>query len=234
LLFAQSFPFKQTGVDELEVLGVDISPKAVQLAQLNRNLLLQQETRYGSIATHAKTAKTLKNAKFLQADVLKDSPAISSLVSELSHLDRAKWDVLISNPPYISPRSFWRTTSRSVRSFEPRLALVPPHQHELATDEMIGDSFYPRLLQIARLVESKVLLLEVADLGQAERVAYIAQAERWWDGVEIWRDDPHTLKSPEYSSIDGVKIIGQGNCRSVICWRNEGRAWLGKASNQGV
>ncbi|KAJ5491607.1 hypothetical protein N7539_003174 [Penicillium diatomitis] len=36
-------------------------------------------------------------------------------------------DLLISNPPYISPSDFRNgTTARSVRLFEPRLALVPP------------------------------------------------------------------------------------------------------------
>ncbi len=36
-----------------------------------------------------------------------------------------KWDILISNPPYISPRGFAKQTSRSVRNWEPKLALVP-------------------------------------------------------------------------------------------------------------
>lgn len=36
------------------------------------------------------------------------------------------WHVLVSNPPYVSPVQYRRTTTRSVRHFEPRVALVPP------------------------------------------------------------------------------------------------------------
>ena len=44
----------------------------------------------------------------------------------LTHLQCQEWDILTSNPPYISPRSYNTCTARSVRNFEPKLALVPP------------------------------------------------------------------------------------------------------------
>ncbi|KAE9965694.1 hypothetical protein EG328_009475 [Venturia inaequalis] len=88
-----------------------------------------------------------------------------------------EWDLLICNPPYISPNHFYTTTSRSVRNFEPKLALVPPPSESGLTDEQQGDLFYPRLLHIADKLKSKILLMEVADLSQAERVAAMAQEQ---------------------------------------------------------
>ncbi|KAK2754770.1 hypothetical protein FQN53_008891, partial [Emmonsiellopsis sp. PD_33] len=63
--------------------------------------------------------------------------------------------ILISNPPYISPAQFLDgTTARSVRLFEPRLALVPPPVSSVDIDIMGGtvrreDVFYPRILAFA-------------------------------------------------------------------------------------
>ncbi|KAK4987911.1 hypothetical protein LTR66_007466 [Elasticomyces elasticus] len=95
----------------------------------------------------------------------------------------------MSNPPYISPLEFDNTTSRSVRNFEPKIALVPPSDAALSGIDQ-GDVFYPRLLAIAEEVGAKLVLLEVADLTQARRVATMAYKQRVWDGIEIWRDDP--------------------------------------------
>ena len=40
-------------------------------------------------------------------------------------MGETEWDIIISNPPYISPRGYVRETHRSVRNWEPKLALVP-------------------------------------------------------------------------------------------------------------
>ncbi|PSK38045.1 Release factor glutamine methyltransferase [Elsinoe australis] len=55
-----------------------------------------------------------------------------------SRTGKDSWHVLVSNPPYVSPRQYRLTTTKSVRGFEPRLALVPPehdfHSQGITTD----------------------------------------------------------------------------------------------------
>lgn len=145
---------------------------------------------------------------------------------------RPFWDILISNPPYISPNAFNHTTTRSVRAFEPKTALVPPAGSGISDVEQ-GDAFYPRLLKIANEVEVQLCLFEVADLDQAIRVAHMVRDSGSWDGVEIWRDCPELAdESDEDCLHDGFEVIGQGNGRSVVCWRGRGSEWIGRANNE--
>lgn len=134
--------------------------------------------------------------------------------------------MVISNPPYISPRSFNKDTSRSVRNYEPKLALVPTDSPSILTDlnpmekdMSIGDSFYPRLLEIAETVNASTLLLEVADMEQAKRV--VAQAIKLgsWNMFEIWRDWPNEQLSEILVDGTVVRVIGDGDGRSVIARR---------------
>ncbi|EKG16017.1 DNA methylase N-6 adenine-specific conserved site [Macrophomina phaseolina MS6] len=157
--------------------------------------------------------------------------ASSAAVPSLMHMLRAKgqlhWDILISNPPYISPRAFVHTTTRSVRNFEPKLALVPPVSD--TRPDSCGDVFYPKLLDIADCVLAKLVLFEVADMDQALRVARLAQDRGAWQGIEIWRDEPAAQESPAPSTavhLDGIRILGRGDGRSVVCWRAEASQWL--------
>jgi hypothetical protein len=140
------------------------------------------------------------------------------------------WDILISNPPYISPSGYWKTTTRSVRGYEPKLALVPPFTIR-RDDTQQGDMFYPHLLEVARDVEAKIVLLEVADLEQAHRVARRARSLEIFDGIEIWKDDP-SASSDASTEEDEFSLVGKGNARSVLCWRGAGSAWLGKVARQ--
>jgi methylase of polypeptide subunit release factors len=251
LLFARMFHFAKTGVEHLDILGVDISSNAVELAKQNQQSVRQQYHAQRmednpSVDTYRLAA--LSNTKFLQADILsqpedphqaitripESSPKQpTDLCTSLYHEGHGKkWDILISNPPYISPSHFQKTTSRSVRNYEPKLALVPPHLTGVLTwspasgvtqnltDEQQGDLFYPRLLHLAEEFQTKVLLMEVADLEQAERVAALAVRGGQWSGVEIWCDEPSLSAHPERKSrVRDVPILGQGNGRSVFGWR---------------
>lgn len=221
LLFRHEFSAKRKDVD-LRVLGIDISDKSMSLAR--------QNLRNNEIGSYAKTGMT----NFAKADVLADPFADLTAGAPLpvrNVLNYNKWasfwDIVISNPPYISPSAYWNTTMRSVRKFEPKLALVPPPRTEF-DDTQQGDLFYPRLLKLTEGVEAKVVLLEVADLEQALRVARLAQKLDVFDGIEIWRDDPDT-SSNQPTSEDGFQVYGKGNGRSVVCWRGTGGAWLGKS-----
>ena len=168
--------------------------------------------------------------QFVQADILADEKSSSSVMSRLREIDPAKpnYDVLISNPPYISSAAFRITTAASVRRYEPKLALVPPHS---PTQQIVedGDAFYPKLYEIAKLVNSKVVLFEVADMEQACRVA--AMADKHWATIEIWRDDPGAnVNETEYADVghgnrQRVRVKGQGNGRSVVAYTTEGSQW---------
>lgn len=208
----------------MRLLGVDISRNAVDLARRN----LDRVRRNNDYAVRGIT-------EYIRADVLIDpvgdqtfdSPCLPTAL----HLHRQPkfWDILISNPPYISPSAFWKTTTRSVRGFEPKLALVPPHSDGNTDDEQ-ADKFYHRLLATARICEAKIVLLEVADLEQALRVARMARDMNLFHGIEIWRDQPD--QPDEFAESDSSEhefpVLGAGNGRSVLCWRGQGADWLDK------
>lgn len=193
---------------ELEILGIDISPKAVALAKRN----LSHNIALGNLPRTAR-----KQIRFTEADIFCDG-----------FLEQGDWDMVISNPPYISPRNFSQDTSRSTRSYEPKIALVPPCSQSLATkvetasiDVSIGDSFYPRLLEVAERSNAKILLVEVADMAQARRIVAKGLERRYWYQHEIWRDWPDEGVMSE-TLIGGapVKVIGQGHGRSVLAWKD--------------
>ncbi|KAI5245841.1 S-adenosyl-L-methionine-dependent methyltransferase [Aureobasidium subglaciale] len=231
LLASYEFMQKYSRKTGLQVLGVDISPRALDLA--NRNL--QRLCQAGEL--HFQAPRT--SLHFLQGDVLAaddhkgDIPPLMTALhghegASGHHNPGSQWDTLISNPPYISPQAFKHTTTRSVKRYEPKLALVPNSlDAKTHADDEIGDVFYPRLLDIAKQVEAKVVLFEVADLEQASRVAAMAHKQAIWTGIEIWRDDPaHQTSSEDTTTPTGVKILGTGNGRSVLLYRGEAEIWL--------
>ncbi|KAH9882869.1 hypothetical protein J1614_000235 [Plenodomus biglobosus] len=249
LLFAHELGSARADV-QLHVVGVDISDRALALAHRNLKRL----------RTSADYAGAKAEMSFLNADVLMDpfgpltgGPLPLKTAMNFEALPPF-WDVVISNPPYISPRAYWKTTARSVRAWEPKLALVPPPpppppisplpslpsssvQHAGPhADDAQADVFYPHLLNIARDFEAKVLLLEVADLAQALRVARSAAASDTFERVEIWREQPDARAEEEEEEEEekdhGIAILGQGNARSVVCWRDVGLAWLGRRDSE--
>ena len=194
------------------ILGVDISGVAISLAKRN----LQTNVTEGS--TDA-SAILPGGVGFIQGDILDPD----SWVREASTFfngdgasdvgrDEEQWqwpkvDMVISNPPYISPRDYIVTTARSVRRWEPKIALVPPsvppsgpfwprstilNQQTAATlsERGMGDDFYPYISYLAHMFHAKALLVEVGgDPGQAHRVQEIFA--KMWDGKQntaIWRD----------------------------------------------
>jgi hypothetical protein len=246
----------------LEVVGVDISSTAIALA--NKNLLRLVEE--GMLPPEP-------NLRFLQADILADKeneegsgiPSLDAALEQYASTSistsavtsrKGNWDILISNPPYISPAAFAHTTTRSVKRYEPRLALVPPSSssspspapspNSTQTDTTQGDLFYPRLLTLASSLNTKVLLFEVADLEQAKRVARMAREQGVWEGIEIWRDDPCGVDEDQADPAemvkgmmgegsgemaqskvgDAIKVLGAGDGRTVVAYRGEGKDWM--------
>ncbi|KAI4719120.1 S-adenosyl-L-methionine-dependent methyltransferase [Aureobasidium sp. EXF-10727] len=209
--------------NNLEVLGVDISPQALRLANKNLHRLASEGTLHPT-----------PSLRFLQADVLAvsdsktstESPSLNSVLQTDSTSSHPYWDILISNPPYISPTAFSTTTTRSVKRYEPLLALVPSAPATFPPSIDDGDTFYPHLLSIAANVSARVVLFEIADLPQAQRVAEMATQQGIWDRIEIWRDDSGDVGA-EVGTTDEVKVLGSGNGRSVVAYRGDAVGWLG-------
>jgi methylase of polypeptide subunit release factors len=219
------------------IIGVDISNHALRLAEENKAQCVQDvQTRQSS------SLSILRDMQFLQADILAEHSDPSSVMSRLEKAQEASttdhsYDILISNPPYISTSAFRRTTSASVRKYEPKLALVPPVPHS-PIDQVVeddGDLFYPKLFELATMLDTKVVLFEVADMDQAIRVAGLAGDD--WEVVEIWRDDPGAGGvQVEFSDVGEGKarrrvgVRGVGNGRSVVAYRGDGLSWLGRGA----
>lgn len=193
---------------KLDILGVDISHKALRLANdsLKHNIDLLSSPYLGKI-------------RFTHADVL-DVPSIDALNKHIEE----PWDIVVSNPPYISKKSYWTDTSRSARLYEPALALVPfSNQLVISTYLQPEDVFYPAILNAAMVNKSRIALMEVADMGQALRVARYAVSKGHFRTVEIWRDWPEgsEVENIEEDLSDGtrfkVDIYGSGHGRSVVC-----------------
>lgn len=210
----------------LEILGIDNNRHAIALANSN----LQHNVRHSGLSERA-----CSDVSFVQGDISSNHAIPPSRSTD------GQWDILIANPPYISPTAFNTMTERSVRNFEPRNALVPPSSPSRAgaqgtrEENAGGDMFYPRLLDIAREVGAKVVLFEVADMDQAMRVVGMAGMDKRWVGIEIWKDWPsvqNKREKAEDSVVVGGKtarVIGEGNGRAVFAWTLQGRNMVGRA-----
>lgn len=222
-----------TGGTAVHALGIDVSRKAVALARRN---VLHNAAHLWPRDTAAAAARV--DVGFLKADIF--SPTFLPLV--LRHLQDV--DVLTANPPYISAAAYRSgTTARSVRRFEPALALVPSPTSALLVDfaERAGcrldDVFYARLLDIfvslchstasrpaKKTTRARVALFEVGDLDQAMRVSGMA-LRRVTAGtglnadIEIWKDWPDCNdEGIDTVVVEGREIMirGSGNGRSVL------------------
>jgi methylase of polypeptide subunit release factors len=196
----------------IEVLGVDISNSAIRLANEN----LHHNIIHGHLPR-----KGLSRVSFLKADVL--SHKFAEAESRIAH---SAWDVVISNPPYISQKGFGKDTQRSVRNWEPKLALVPRIDQDITMeDSHPEDIFYHRILEVAKAANSRVVLMEVGDIEQAIRVSRIAVDFGIWTSVEIWKDWPDMYpdqladKEEVFVREHKIPVRGSGNGRSVMCRR---------------
>lgn len=209
------FALLERHVASLRVLGIDVSESCVELSENN----MQRNISLGALPAPTKT----QSIDFSRADVL-DETDLANVLSE-------PWDILVSNPPYIS-HDVWKhgrgQIGYSVRKYEPKLALVPGTHATAPPGWEPEDVFYARLLDIVRSIEPKIALFEVGDDSQARRVVqHIIDRGLLdsWD-VQVWRDQPDMdseVNGQTYWSLhskNGLKcnvaIIGIGNIRSVF------------------
>lgn len=176
----------------VEILGLDKSEAAVNLAKRN----LKHNLSIGALDTEAS-----RDVQFQLADVTEWS-------------DTGNWDVIVSNPPYISEEDYapGGNTTRSVRRYEPKAALVPPH------DTML---FYRHILRIAGDVDARVVVMEVGGTSQALEVSQLAADQGWQDEEHrngIWCDDGQTTSACSLRS--GHKKLSSSG-RAVVLWNRE-------------
>ncbi|KAI1354883.1 S-adenosyl-L-methionine-dependent methyltransferase [Xylaria sp. FL0043] len=216
----------------LRVFGLDVESRAVRLAR--RNLMHNfRGSRHGAYLDRSGLAEeALKGAiTFRQANIFADEwmayldEAKPRECEKGDKQDRARRvDILVSNPPYISQRGFDADTGRSVRNYEPKLALVPPGVSSSLSTATIPtsaalsscapeDIFYARLLEIADKLRPRIAVFEVGDMKQAIRVAEMALSR----SRSPSRSAPETTQSGE-----GDEPMGQTEARwdVVEIWRD--------------
>ncbi|KAJ5921548.1 hypothetical protein N7466_009874 [Penicillium verhagenii] len=204
----------------MQILGIDISPTALKLAHKNlaynlrRNLL---------------TSRALSQVHFHRADVLgkEDNVSVPTIQETLrEHFPRREafgnaggltsdfeCDLLISNPPYISNADFRNgTTSRSVRRFEPQLALVPnTPQSEIPEGCNAEDVFYHRILSLSLQSQAKITVLECGDTMQACRVVAMHQAMSAKQAgqfiTEVWPNSDQDFAANGFHPQDGSRCV---------------------------
>ncbi|KAK4152951.1 S-adenosyl-L-methionine-dependent methyltransferase [Chaetomidium leptoderma] len=228
LLLLQSLLASHPGTP-ISLHGIDISPHAINLARANHahNISLHH------LPPPSSSSPSTTRLTFSQLDIF--SP---SLIPHLlqSQPQIGELDLLVSNPPYISPTEFIHSTARAVRNHEPRLALVPPpstgggsqqqqQQGGITTEfHHPADIFYTRLLEIAATLKPKRVLMEVGGWEQAVRVIRLLEGSssgvKGYGTVEIWRDEPAASFSSSLGTIKEEKVVVGG--REVVV-RGEGR-----------
>ncbi|CAI6100248.1 unnamed protein product [Clonostachys chloroleuca] len=215
----QLFSTLQRSVRSLEVCGVDISPVALELAKEN--------ARY-NVARGCMASSNDKQAlSFRKADIFRDT--------DMQQFTGLPWDIMISNPPYIS-RNVWNygrgQMGYSARKYEPRLALVPGDGMPPAPAGLRHeDIFYARLLDLAQTLRPKILLMELGDENQARRIVQFCLSHTFCTKAQltVWRDWPDmapgsdkTTEESDFTiySNDGKRITipvkGSGDIRSIV------------------
>lgn len=195
----------------LRLVGVDISLQALSLARQNRSRSLPKISSNCSLSFVRANVLDTTIPRFRPPDNLANErtydnhPIAPSILSVPHHFfassDKSlpRVDILISNPPYISPTAYSNgTTDHSVRRYEPKLALVPP-----PTDSSIprGDEFYAKILEVAKHTEASIVIFEVGDPAQALRVQKMMVEDGWEGHVKIWE-----IGGPEsVRAVIGVK-----------------------------
>lgn len=208
------------------------------MALANKNLELNVKSRNLSASANSIIGTSQPQVQFRICDILNQDPRLEPL------------DIIISNPPYISSKKFTTETSRSVRNYEPKLALVPPlpSNTDVRSRDLFcapEDVFYRRLYDLHSMYGSKMLVMEVGDEEQAKRVVRMAIANKditKSNTIEVWRDWPDQPSQagedtvlriekqcihPENPNLSGeipakeVPVRGTGSVRTVVLYRKK-------------
>lgn len=122
-----------TGLTNSSITGVDISDIALQTFKDNE----------------------IRGRKIIEGN----NNVLEALKFDILHPDLRTLDppqLIVSNPPYIMEKSFHKDTDRSVRKFEPKLALVGYLE------------FYKAIVQLAAFLSTPAVVCEVGDQRQID------------------------------------------------------------------
>lgn len=239
---------------EIEILGLDMSERAINLARAN----LKSNVEKGHLHLDALTDIHFAVCDIRDVDGIPDRLNIETVVEEdgtthASFKPKSKdeetintsWDLVISNPPYISKKEFIGSgvVEKSVRRYEPRLALIPPDDEQETEHPSQPDLFYRLLVSIASKLDTSLLIMEVGDTEQANRVLWLTSKKLSSDGtqplIETWRDDGSVRRysgpggsvpkaEPKLDKETGLRSMAAGETASdrvVVCWRDEWATW---------
>lgn len=229
---------------DLQIAGLDVSQDALCLAQQNKthNLLNQSLTPGADREIFFNFANVLDLVETYSTELIKPDASevrrsariegsttrklLSNIVEPPPWRQDGSWDVVISNPPYISQSDYapGGTTTRSVRKFEPKLALVPSTAS--GQSDIHGDTFYKHIIQIGRHVGARLIVMEVGDSGQAWRVRDLARDllkdDREHFAIELWRDDGSVETVMDVRATLQEREIMD---RAVVIWREKWATW---------
>lgn len=174
---------------KLHVLGLDVSRDAIKLARRN----LEHNVNRGLLHSDS-----VQSVRFELADVMSWSGS-------------AQWDVIVSNPPYVSEKDYspGGPTSRSVRLFEPKLALVPD------SDTL---SFYHRIMDISIGANAKLIAMEVGGSAQAQEVVGLAKrhmAKHKPCSIVVIRDDGSIVPGGDFNN-ESVGDAAEGRAVVIV------------------
>jgi len=220
---------------DLEILGVDMSPRAIEVAHEN----LQHNISKNLLHPDAASDVSFMKEDILNLAKIEEGRTVRELFNSRpgarpgQDLDET-WDVIVCNPPYISPKDYAAggKTESSVRKFEPKLALVPDEEPSVHS----GDLFYWPLTRLFKAVGARLLVMEVGDSKQAVRVhKTMARNFRSWAVLqdppvffECWNDGgslrPISVFGPEVerSSRTGMENVPD---RAMFVWSGSLAEW---------
>jgi HemK-like putative methylase len=200
----------------LKITAVDTSGEALALAQENLEY---------NIGENFLDLSAVSDITFRKASVFDIHDSLMGNVAGQSSLGNTNFEVVISNPPYIAEKDYQPggTTTRSVRNFEPKVALVPNSNQtgDVSCEKRgfsihDGDAFYRPLLDIAKKVKASIVVFETGDHHQALRVHRMAKDMLRSDGlpaiVEVWDDD---------GSVIELANAARHRARSVVIWTGD-------------
>jgi release factor glutamine methyltransferase len=156
----------------VDVIAIDISPEALAVAQLN-----------------ARACQVAERVHYIRGDLL--SPL---------HPHRARFDLLLSNPPYIAAEEF-PLLPPTVRGYEPRQALDGGRD---------GLAFYRRLCAagLQYLTAGGIAIVEVGH-HQAGDVSRLLVQSQQWELVEVVKD---------YSGVERVVVAQRRQGENGSAW----------------
>ena len=168
-------------------VGIEKSPIAAEVARQNlkRNNLHPEKLSDGYPPASYRFL-TFRTIYFLNQDILRLPPASF----------QGRVDIITCNPPYI-PLSSRPTLSKTVSKYEPSEALFVNSPH--------GDEYYHLLHSIATRWGTNTLVMEVGDIGQAERVRTYFISHGWTSSM--WLDSAEkgrvvvAIKSEKWSFL---------------------------------